>query len=60
MLSNDNWQGTQPAEIEATGIAPSTLESALIAPLMPGAYTAILRDAQGATGIGLLEVYDVR
>jgi hypothetical protein len=60
VLSNDNWKATQVAEIQTTGVAPGNdLESALIATLMPGAYTAILRGANNGTGIGLLDVYEL-
>jgi len=58
--TNDNWQDTQKAEIEATGIPPTDpRESALIATLDPGAYTGILSGVGGTTGIGLVEVYDL-
>src|SRR5262249_7381894 len=48
--TNDNWQDTQEAEIEATGIPPTDpSESALIATLDPGAYTGILSGVGGTT-----------
>jgi len=57
---NDNWQDTQQAEIEATGIAPQDpREAAIVAMLSPAAYTTTLADATGATGVGLVEVYDL-
>lgn len=59
--SNDNW-GTHPkaAQIQAEGLAPTqAAESALQVTLSPGSYTAIVRGANGATGIGLVEVYDL-
>jgi hypothetical protein len=59
--SNDNWQdNSQAGEIEATGLAPTNpSESALIATLDPGPYTAILSGKDGATGVGLFEAYDL-
>ena len=58
--SNDNWRDTQEAEIIATGRAPSSdLESALVADFAPGAYTAIVAGKAEATGVGLLEIYDL-
>jgi hypothetical protein len=58
--TNDNWRGTQQAEIEATGIAPTDdLESAIVATLPPGAYTAVVRGSNGGTGVGLAEAYDL-
>jgi hypothetical protein len=60
VASNDNWQDTQAAEISASGFAPKDpKESAIIATLPPGAYTVILDDAAGATGIGVVETYDL-
>jgi len=60
VLTNDNWQATQAAEIQATGIAPgNNLESAIVVTLTPGAYTAILRGVNNGMGIGLLDVYDL-
>jgi hypothetical protein len=57
---NDNWRATQQDEIQQTGLAPTDdRESALIASLAPGNYTAILRGANGGTGIGLVEIYDL-
>ncbi len=61
VAANDNWQ-TDPSagSIQAVGLAPTnTLESALVVSLVPGAYTAILSDASGESGVGLVEVYDV-
>ena len=65
IVTNDNWKtrsdGTsQQAEIEATTIPPTNdLESAIVMTLNPGAYTAILAGKNGATGVGLVEVFDL-
>ena len=60
IMTNNNWKDSQQAEIEATGIPPSDdLESAIIATLAPGSYTAILRGNNGETGNGVFEVYDL-
>jgi hypothetical protein len=61
LQSNDNWRtGGQETEITATGIPPGNdLESALIRTLPPGNYTATVRSANGGTGIGLVEVYNL-
>ncbi|HEX7518202.1 MAG TPA: hypothetical protein VF345_13065 [Chthoniobacterales bacterium] len=57
---NDNWRTSQAAEIQNSGLAPgSDMEAALIATLPAGNYTAVLRDTNGSTGIGLIEVYDL-
>ena len=58
IASNDNWRSDQEAEIIATGIPPShDLESAILRDLAPGNYTAIVRGANNATGVALVEVY---
>lgn len=62
IATNDNWKSGQKAEIEATGIPPdNNLESAIVAtlPAKGAGYTAILRGKNGATGIGLVEAYDL-
>ena len=59
-INNDNWRDTQEAEIQATGIPPSNdLESAIVATLQPGPYTAIVRGKNDGTGVGLVEAYDL-
>ena len=56
---NDNWQDTQGAEIQATGLSPQdSRESAIVATLQPAAYTATVAGANG-NGVGLVEVYDL-
>ncbi|HWM23814.1 MAG TPA: choice-of-anchor Q domain-containing protein [Chthoniobacterales bacterium] len=59
-ITNDNWRDTQEAEIIATGIPPTNdLESAIVATLAPGAYTAIVQGVNSGTGVGIVEVYDL-
>ena len=69
IASNDNWVTTiiggiitqnQVRDIMNSGYAPSNgLESAIIADLQPGNYTAIVRGVNDTTGVGLIEVYDL-
>ncbi len=69
IASNDNWRTTiiggiitanQGRDIQASGYAPGDqLESAIIANLPAGNYTAILRGVSGTTGVALVEVYDL-
>jgi Ice-binding-like len=60
ITSNDNWKDTQQTEIENSTLAPSNdLESAIVASLAPANYTAVLRGHSGATGIGMVEMYDL-
>jgi hypothetical protein len=59
LTSNDNWKENEFA-IENTGIPPiDDNESAILAGLQPGAYTAILSGKNNGTGIGLVEVYNL-
>jgi len=60
VASNDNWRDTQQSEIAASGYAPpNDLESAIIATLPPGSYTAVVTGKNGVTGIGLVDVYQL-
>ncbi len=61
LLANDNWKETQEQVIRDTMLAPSNdFESAIVASLQPGAYTAIVRGRNNTTGIGLVEIYDLQ
>ena len=60
IASNDDWKDTQQQEIEAIGLAPSNdRESAIVAALVPGHYTAIVTGKNGGMGIGLVELYSL-
>src|SRR5437763_5631294 len=69
VASNDNWRTTiiggiiianQVRDIRNSGYAPGDgRESAIIADLPPGNYTAIVRGVNNMTGVGLVEVYDL-
>ncbi|MDQ6808258.1 MAG: hypothetical protein M3Z64_02355 [Verrucomicrobiota bacterium] len=60
LATNDNWKDSDQAAIEATGVAPKNeLESAIVRTFTPGAYTAIVRGKNGASGIRLVEAYDL-
>src|SRR4029077_3390812 len=69
IASNDNWQHTiiggiitsdQVRDIQASGHAPrDPRESAIIADLPAGDYTAIVRVVNNSTGVALTEVYDL-
>jgi glucose/arabinose dehydrogenase len=62
LAMNDNWKSDQQTQITATGLAPSDdRESAIIsAPLAPGNYTAIVRGSGPATGVALVEIYQLQ
>ena len=58
---NDDWQQSDEAIIRNTGLAPLfSEESAIIATLGPGAFTAILRGLDESSGVGLFEAYNLR
>jgi hypothetical protein len=63
IASNDDWQnqsGASVTAIQASGFAPgNALESAIIATLSPGAYTAIVTGVGNTTGVGIVEVFEV-
>ncbi|HEX5489965.1 MAG TPA: plastocyanin/azurin family copper-binding protein [Candidatus Udaeobacter sp.] len=66
---NDDWQSTviggvitsdQVQDILSSGHAPTDMrESAIIADLPAGNYTAIIRGVSSTTGVALVEVYDL-
>lgn len=59
--SNNDWtNGPDAGAIQARGLAPTQpAESALLATLNPGNYTAIVRGVNNATGVALVEAYDL-
>ncbi len=69
IATNDDWQTTiiggiitsnQVSDIQNSGHAPTAAsESAIIADLQPGNYTAIVRGVNNTTGVALVEVYDL-
>jgi hypothetical protein len=69
IASNDNRQHTivggiitqnQVHDIRNCGHAPTdTSESAIIATLLPGNYTAVVRGVNNTTGVALVEIYDL-
>ena len=66
---NNDWKNTQVggiitgdqfAEINGSGLAPTNdLESAIIADLAPGSYTAVMRGLNNTTGTGIVDAYDM-
>lgn len=61
LASNDNWQdGGDAGEIADHGLAPpNDKESALLASLPSGAYTAVESGVNKGTGLGLIEIYNL-
>ena len=57
VITNDDWRNDQEDEIIATGVPPTdNKESAIVATLTPGPYTAIVRGANGGTGSAWLRL----
>ena len=61
LATNDDWRANQAAiQSQAPSLAPTRdAESALIANLAPGLYTAIVEGKSGATGVATVEIYDL-
>jgi hypothetical protein len=55
---NDNWKEGRTSDITAEHLGLSdTREAAISTHLAPGNYTAIVSGKNGATGVGLVEIY---
>ena len=60
IASNNNWQDTNAAAIQASGFAPSDpRESVILTTLGPGAYTAVVSGVGNTTGVAIVEVYEI-
>jgi hypothetical protein len=64
LAANDDWGSdaglrTAAGQVGAFPFFEGSADSALLVTLAPGAYTAIMEGVGGATGSGLVEVYDV-
>jgi hypothetical protein len=63
IASNDNWEDNTAADqtiLKDAMLAPTDpAESALVAHLDPGAYTAIVRGVDSTAGVALVEAYDL-
>jgi hypothetical protein len=69
VATNDNWKttqigglitGDQSAQISASQLAPTNdLESAIIANLAPGNYTAVVGGSGNTIGTGVVDAYDL-
>ena len=61
IFANDDWRTTQEQAIKDTSVPPTDdRESAIVATLNPGNYTAIVRGKSGTTGVALVEVYGLQ
>ena len=58
---NDDWKDGEQSTIREAGLAPqSDAEAVIVTTQEIGAYTAIVRGKNGTTGVGLVEVYNLR
>ena len=69
IASNDDWdEGGNSAQISAAEIEaaaepqlqPGALDSAILITLEPGIYGAVLTGVKGATGVALIEIYELK
>lgn len=60
IATNDNWQeDSKAADVSAAGLAPSNYLESALSRLVGGTCTMVVRGVGGASGVGLVEVYDV-
>ena len=60
IVTNDNWRDAANAGGIPFNLQPSdNREAAILTMLAPGDYTVIVKGAQGETGVGLVEAYDL-
>jgi uncharacterized delta-60 repeat protein len=69
VATNNDWKTTQLGgiitanqfpEINGSGLAPKNdLESAIVASLAPGSYTAVVRGAGNSIGTGVVDAFDL-
>jgi hypothetical protein len=63
LIANDNWQDdpVSAAQLTANGLAPlDPHEAGIFTTLPPGSFTAILAGTPPGTGIGLIEIYNLK
>ena len=57
---NDPWITGTGAQVGAFPLDPGSLDSALLVTIPPGSYTVHVTGVSGGSGVGLVEVYEVR
>ncbi|HEX2101848.1 MAG TPA: hypothetical protein VHF69_14340, partial [Candidatus Synoicihabitans sp.] len=68
VTSNDNWGSfsdqaklaAASASAGAFGLPAGSLDAALVVTLNPGAYSVLVDDTSGATGVSLVELYELK
>jgi len=60
LITNDDWQDSQRTDITAAGLAPTNdAESAILASLTAGNYTGVVSGKGSATGVAVVEIYQL-
>jgi N-acetylneuraminic acid mutarotase len=61
LAANDDWKSASnwPEILDSTLAPPNNLEAAILTTVSPGSYTAVVSGVNNATGVGLVEVYDL-
>jgi YVTN family beta-propeller protein len=58
--SNDDWRSSQETAIQNTGLAPTNnAESAILATVLPGSHTALVRGKNNGTGVAVVAIYQL-
>jgi hypothetical protein len=55
--SNDNWRDDEASILETTLAPTDDREAAIVATLLPGAYSGVIRGVTETTGVALIEVF---
>ena len=63
-MVNDDWEDSQKQDVtdvwaDSPNLDAGSKSSAAILTLEPGSYSAIVEGKNGATGVALIEVYDL-
>jgi hypothetical protein len=60
IAANNDWQSDQKAAIIESKVPPrNDIEAAIVTTVNPGAYTAIVRGKDGASGVAMVEAYQL-
>lgn len=61
LAQDDDWRTSQEQALIASGLAPTDdRESAILLSLPPGPYTAVVAGKNNATGVALVEIYNLQ
>ena len=63
IATSDNWESGLEDQFAAVGAFPwsaGSKDAAMVLSLKPGPYTVVVRGWNGLTGVGLVEIYDLK